>query len=205
MEQFGNTEVVQVLRVISNTEIELYSPASIDITGGAYKSTPVGSLFYEDLLTNKLYLIDSTANSTSTFGTANTIVGTYSGATTTITNIDDFGISAFMTDIEMALPSSGRVSANYYFSNSSYYIDTTGKDIDFINPNYVENYTGILTSRSNELNNTTNLFDSDSDSTGDKSLRINLNMSYSGDGFYFISSSKYFDRTFSIIYNNLEY
>ena len=176
------SEAAQVLRVISDTELELTETAGIDISGGAYKATPMGSLFYEDLLTNKMYLIDSTSNTSSTFGDGNTIVGVYSGATTTITSIDDFGISAFMTDIEMTIPSTGRISANYYLSNTSYYIDTTGHSVDFINANYVEDYTGILTSKSNEYNNTTNLFDSDSDSTGDKSLRLNVDLQYAGTG-----------------------
>ena len=155
----GNTEVRKVVSVDSgNQTLVLDVVPSFTNTTAGYFISPVAKVdsfkAYGDFLT----LYDSSANTTAYFAGNTIIKGVDSLANATVSSIENVSISRFAPYFNVKVP--GGAKAKYYvnFANTTY-AKTNGNltEVD-LGKNALLSYPAIIASRSNEVNNSTNLF-----------------------------------------------
>ena len=155
----GNTEVRKVVSVDSgNQTLVLDVVPSFTNTTAGYFISPVAKVdsfkAYGDFLT----LYDSSANTTSYFAGNTIIKGVDSLANATVSSIENVSISRFAPYFNVKVP--GGAKAKYYvnFANTTY-AKTNGNltEVD-LGKNALLSYPAIIASRSNEVNNPSNLF-----------------------------------------------
>ena len=155
----GNTEVRKVVSVDSGSQTLVLDvvPSFTNATAG-YFISPVAKVdsfkAYGDFLT----LYDSSANTTAYFAGSKIIKGVDSLANATVSSIENVSISRFAPYFNVKVP--GGAKAKYYvnFANTTY-SKTTGNltEVD-LGKNALLSYPAIIASRSNEVNNPSNLF-----------------------------------------------
>jgi hypothetical protein len=155
----GNTEVRKVVGVDSgNQTLVLDVVPSFTNTAAGYFVSPVAKVdsfkAYGDFLT----LYDSSANTTAYFAGSKIIKGVDSLANATVSSIENVSISRFAPYFNVKVP--GGAKAKYYvnFANTTY-AKTTGNltEVD-LGKNALLSYPAMIASRSNEVNNSSNLF-----------------------------------------------
>jgi hypothetical protein len=180
-----NTEIMHVDYIISNTQLVTKENSPFTLSGKNYKIAPIAVVNSIDLVNDKLILIESNAKTGKVFSNTGSIIGTDSGATCTIVSVDEAKISSFLTDLELAIPSSSDVRGkfNFTYDDGSYRISNSSTfetELDLYDTNDVTKYESLILSKSLEVANPTFLYDSDGDSTGDKSLYVAINYKYLG-------------------------
>ena len=155
----GNTEVRKVVSVDSvNNTLELDVVPSFTNSTAGYFVSPIAKVdsfkAYGDFLT----LYNSSANSTSFFAGSTIIKGVDSLANATVSSVENVSLSRFAPYFKVNVP--GGSKAKYYvnFANTTY-AKTSGNltEVD-IGKNALLSYPAIIASRSNEVQNATNLF-----------------------------------------------
>ena len=122
-----------------------------------YKIAPVGKVFYKNELSNFMYLVDSSANTSLRFTAGQYIVGDVSNASANVKSIDILKVDRFNYKAPVNLPSSAELSCNWVFSyldGANYRIDDTkAKKVDFRLDAVqdVKDYKGRILSRSAEV------------------------------------------------------
>lgn len=180
----SNTELFTVISIISDTQVLTQEASAITFSSANFKVPPVGFVDTFDLLTDKLYLVQSNAKSGKVFAEGETVIGVDSGATAFIDSFEDFEMSVFAPDVEMHKPSVTDVSFKYYFTYDdagTYRIaneSTNEKTMFLSGANHIDKYKGLILSRSKEIANPTYLYDTNGDSTGDKSGRVKASVSF---------------------------
>lgn len=95
------------------------------------------------------------------------VTGSITGATAQVTQVGDWSVDLFDSSISLITTSSASVLLNYDFAynNSGTYFVTTSYANNANNPglNNITNYNAIIMSRSNEVNNPSNLFNENGD------------------------------------------
>jgi len=180
-----NKQVVNISRVISNTEIQISEPSRFTMSSAGLKVTPVAEVDHYDLNSGILFLKNSSATSSFFFDDGDTIIGVESDESATIDQVASFPLSLFSTNFDLTLPNDYSVTGTYQLSEVSgntITINPNGSDVNFFRPNYVEGYDGVISSRSLEAKNESTLFDQDGDAnTSDaKSLKLKLDFEYDG-------------------------
>lgn len=89
----GNTDVVQVDQIISNTSINIATKPSFTANGVYYKKTVVAKYFTTDKLSDEIILTDSTANATAFFTNTSIQTATITNGGTGYTNGDILEVS----------------------------------------------------------------------------------------------------------------
>lgn len=164
-EDANTISILEVATITSNTQLTTIEAPSSSNTSTAYFVTTVGEI--ESLDTNepvKMVLKGSTAKTGSVFVANSTVFGETSGATATITSVDNQGVSYLQPHIRRINTTATRttLSANVYYSD----IASIGNvNLAFNNNNYFNNNKTIIKSRSNEI----------TDGTG-KSFVLNLGL-----------------------------
>lgn len=155
----GNTEVRKVVSVDSvNQTLVLDVVPSFTNTTAGYFVSPVAKVdsfkAYGDFLT----LYDSSANTTEYFAGSTIIKGVDSLANATVSSIENVDISRFASYFNVKVPSGAKAKYYVNFANTTY-AKTTGNltEVD-LGKNTLLSYPAIIASRSNEVNNSTNLF-----------------------------------------------
>ena len=153
----ANAVQLTVQTINSNTNLIVAETPQFSNSAAAFKSTVYGTTAFFDSYKKKLYLNDSTANVAIKFANNDTVYGIYSGASATVSSVDNFRVDRFVPAIRVDAPST-TVSNNEYtfsYSNGSTYIVDTGFARPFNNDviNDVSRYPGVVTSRSNEVDN----------------------------------------------------
>lgn len=155
----GNTEVRKVVSVDSvNQTLEIDVVPSFTNTTAGYFVSPVAKVdsfkAYGDFLT----LYDSSANTTAYFAGSKIIKGVDSLANATVSSVENVSLSRFAPYFNVKVP--GGSKAKYYvnFANTTY-AKTSGNltEVD-LGKNALLSYPAMIASRSNEVNNSTNLF-----------------------------------------------
>lgn len=178
-------DVVKIDTIASNTSMTIEGGFRIGITDGEAAVTPTGVVTEYNATTGELTLIDSTAaNSTHLFEAGDTIIGTESGATATITTVDNKIISYYLPHIYKSEPSRTRVQSTVTFRNSAN-TQTTTKTIAFGMTNRISDMEAAIYSKSNEIDGT----------SINKSLVINNELKYNTP-----VAAPYIDGTVSSIY-----
>lgn len=101
--------------------------------------------------------------------------GYVSKSVSLLTSVDNYPVSEFDAEILNIIPSIGFVNAQHVFSNTTYYVNTSLFDTTFFNDNlnYIRNYNAIIASRSNEVLNNTNLYNSNTSAVIKVNMRVN--------------------------------
>ncbi len=155
----GNTEVRKVVSVDSvNNTLELDVVPSFTNSTAGYFISPIAKVdsfkAYGDFLT----LYNSSANSTSFFAGSTIIKGVDSLANATVTSVENVSLSRFAPYFKVNVPSGSKAKYYVNFANTTY-AKTAGNltEVD-IGKNALLSYPAIIASRSNEVQNATNLF-----------------------------------------------
>lgn len=153
----ANAVQLTVQTIVSNTNMIVAEVPQFSNGAASFKSTIYGTTAFFDGYRKKLYLNDSTANSAIKFSSNDTVYGIYSGASATISSVDNYRVDRFVPAIRVDAPST-TVSNNQYtfsYSNGSTYIVDTGFAKTFNNDavNDVSRYPAAIVSRSNEVDN----------------------------------------------------
>jgi len=157
---YSNTtsgEVGVVSEVVNSTSMILASNVSSTNSSSKYMVSPVGSVYYKDRIQNKLFLTNSTANSTLKFNASDVIVGAESKANASIVSVDNFSVDALRVHADTIIPAASRVTtstiiANYdgstYVFNSN---NTINLNLNTTETTHITNWDTHILSRSNEV------------------------------------------------------
>lgn len=192
---YGNTTVSQVKFVLSisnSTYMTVTSP--VPFTNGAsdYKtSAVVGKVYYKDEIANRMFLVDSTANTVYKFAANDILIGTDSRAVCNVDTIDSHSIDRVKIRGSVRSPAAGTIqnifnTAWYNPATNAYAFDTSKAERIDLNDMLVKNinrYDGFILSRSIEVDNS-NLFDAfqnidNAPYPNRKSLKIDTTLSVS--------------------------
>lgn len=151
----ANAVPFTVETIISNTSIIVKQTPLFTNTAASFKLPPQGSVVYFNKNDKKLYLTDSTANTSLKFANNDTLYGTYSKASATITSVDNFRVDRFIPSVGISAPATTVSNNNYTFSysnGSTYIVDTNlAKKFEVGTINNVSKYEGYVVSRSIEV------------------------------------------------------
>lgn len=147
----ANTQVLQVDGITNATAMTVIQKPNFTNAAAKFMVCSVGSVYYKDQVANKLYLVDSSANSTLAFDPAGTIQGELSLATATIASVDTYPIDQFVPAFTVDTSSAATVTTQYVLSaanvvNTSLLAATAMNQV-----NFVDKYAGQILSRSTEV------------------------------------------------------
>lgn len=153
------TDVLTITNVISNTSLTVDKLPNFTAAGIGMKVPPIGTAYYTDYTKKKIYLVDSTANSTVNFVTGTRIIGARSGASANIASIDRYKTDNFKPVFMIGNPATSTYTLNYNIANSSNAMPATSTNLELLklNPAVRESY---ILSRSSEVNSI-NLYGTD--------------------------------------------
>ena len=192
---YGNVSQIQIMtvnQVVNTTYMTVDETIPFTNSSTKFFCPPVGKVLYKDKLGDKLFLTDSTANSTVRFVPNDTLYGDDSNATGVIVSIDEFSADVVKINSDVLIPSSGKISANVYFTSktgaNSYAFTTSNVINPTINDPYnipVDKWNAYVISRSEEVLNA-NLYSNTDLLINRKSMRIDAQVSVNstGDTFY---------------------
>ena len=154
-------DVVEVLNVVSNTELVLASPIVHSNTGTNWMKPPVGQVHYYNPARRKLYLKKSNASNT-TFkfqANSNLLYGEDSLANCTISEVGNLSADRIKLNSDITVPSKGTIEnkiAFAYKSGASYLFSYNNQIKVDVNQSYIRNinqYDAYIQSRSLEVDN----------------------------------------------------
>jgi hypothetical protein len=164
------TELLTIKNVVNATSMVVDRYPNFSATGIGYKVPPIGIVYYTDYTKNKVYLVDSTANTTNKFATGTRIIGVRSGASANVASIDRFQVDRFKPSFLIGNPTTSQYSMNYVVANSSNSMPATASNLELLKFNNAVRESYII-SRSREVDNI-NLYGSNR-----KSAVVNVNFS----------------------------
>ena len=91
----SNRDIATITNVLSNTSMTVDKYPNFSATGIGFKTPPVGVVYFTDYSKNKVYLVDSSANSTVKFAAGTRIIGIKSGSSANVASIDRFQVDNF--------------------------------------------------------------------------------------------------------------
>lgn len=121
----GNTIVRTVAAIANATSMTVTVEPSFSNTVGHYYKTVTAKLFDANGLTDHVVLQDSTANTTVYLGVGNTIYGTDSHASATISGILDYAVNGVVPNFDVKIPAGATVTTTLNFANTGYAFDDT--------------------------------------------------------------------------------
>ena len=166
--QIGDSPTASGGGLESATLVKVGEPV-MNTIAGTYIRTTTAEVTNFAASNSRLYLTESTANSTRKIMAGNTIIGTESGVSANVVSLDKVPISAFSTSMDMKLPTNYKVSGTYSFANSTNGM-TAPATLDLFRSNLIANNTAYILSRSLEVANL----------SGAKSANIALQVEYTG-------------------------
>ena len=144
------TDVLTITNVISNTSMTVDKLPNFTAVGIGLKVPPLGASYYTDYTKKKVYLVDSTANSTVKFATGTRIIGVRSGASANIASIDRYQADNFKPKFMVGNPSTSTFTLSYNIANSSNAMPATSTNLELLKFNAAVRPSYIL-SRSLEV------------------------------------------------------
>lgn len=144
------TDVLTITNVVNTTSMAVDRYPNFSAVGIGLKVPPVGVQYYSDYTRNKIYLVDSTANSTVKFVPGTRIIGARSGASANIASIDRYQADSFKPVFMVGNPSSSTYTLNYNIANSSNAMPATGTNLELLKVNSAARESYII-SRSLEV------------------------------------------------------
>lgn len=177
----SNTHIAVVENVVNATYMTTSNILPYTNTAASYTRTVVGKVYYQDIVNDKIYLSNSTAN-VHTFATNDVIVGTISGATANVASVDDISIDRIRAKADVRVPSSTEIALKLKGTNRDSTTSTYGfneSNVTDVVPNAlvsseVSTYDSYVLSRSNEINQASPLYSNTSLLVNKKSLKVDV-------------------------------
>lgn len=156
----GNTEVRNVLGVDSvNQTLTLDVTPSFSNTSAAWFVSPVAKVEKFKAYSDNIILRSSSANSSAYFLTGRILKGVDFQANAVIGNIKNMSLGGYRPSFNIQVPAGTSTKYSVNFANSSYGKDINNNiEVSNKSSNFVLNYPATLASRSNEVQNSGNLF-----------------------------------------------
>jgi len=171
------TEIGVVDNVENDTILYFEEPVTKTISGN-YSNPPTGFVYQYIHNNRELILHESDATSASYFQANGVLKSTRYNTTGTISSVNDFPVSFFNASFESDIPTNFNLvtkhnlsyddNGTFRTSNSTNYEDFTS----FEEPNYLTKYDALIMSRSNEVLNSSFLYNQD------KSLHLEMTFDY---------------------------
>lgn len=148
----GNTVNARLIKSIANnTSMQIQQPTTFSNTASTIRLAPTGVVVSYSSIYSRLTLVDSTAaNSTFLFSNNAILTGSDSGATATVSSVDNRNVSKFqpvlsftnVSDTDIGL--GGQIIANDYASVSETNYNLSGT-------NFINDRQAVVASKSNEI------------------------------------------------------
>lgn len=145
-------DILRITNITSSTLMNVDRFPNFNGAGFGYKVPPVGTVYYTDYTKNKVYLVDSSANSSLKFTTGTRIVGIRSGASANVISLDRFRVDNFKPTFMIGNPSTSDYSISYNVANSSNAMPSSATNLELLKFNSASRESYIL-SRSLEVDN----------------------------------------------------
>jgi hypothetical protein len=145
------TDILTITNVIGTTSMTVDKFPNFTATGIGLKVPPIGTVYYTDYTKKKIYLVDSTANSTVKFVTGTRIIGARSGSSANVASIDKYKADNFKPTFLIGNPSTSTYTLTYNIANSSDAMPATTTNLELLKLNSAARESYIL-SRSLEVN-----------------------------------------------------
>ena len=145
-------DVLTITNVINATAMTVDKFPGFSAVGIGFKVPPVGIVYFTDYTKNKVYLVDSNANSSVKFVTGARIVGTRSSASANVVSLDRFQVDNFKPTFMIGNPSTSDYSMTYNIANSSNAMPATVNNLELLKFNNATQESYVL-SRSLEVDN----------------------------------------------------
>lgn len=151
----GNTSTttVRVVDTVTNaTYMTITEPAPFTAANGHYYRAPVGKLREVDLLNDRVYIENSTSNSSVYVIPGQTIYGVDSGASAVIDSLVSTPVNAMTLGYAVGIPTGATVNTFVNFANSSNLVDLT-KSKEYTNgiKANINQQSAIVASRTTEV------------------------------------------------------
>lgn len=169
----GNTEVRQVVSVSNSSSLILDVVPSFSNSTSGYYLSPVGKVDTFKNYSDYLTLYKSNANSTLYFTSNDIVKGVDSLANASINLVKDVAVNRIAPNFNVITPSATKASYKVNFANSTYQVDNARSVNTLVGEQRILDYSAIIASRSNEVNNSGNLF------ANAKSMNANVTFSTS--------------------------
>lgn len=163
----SSRDILTITNVVSATRLTVDKFPNFSASGLGFKVPPVGAVYFTDYTKNKVYLVDSTANTTVKFATGTRVIGVRSGSSANVVSIDRFQVDNFKPTFLVGNPTTSTYSMQYNIANSSNAMPVSTTNLELLKFNNAARESYIL-SRSLEVDNI-NLF-----GTGRKSAVVNV-------------------------------
>ena len=149
----GNRDILTITNILSNTSMTTDKYPSFSASGVGFKVPPVGTVYFTDYSKNKVFLVDSSANSSVKFVTGTRIIGVRSGSSANVVSVDRFQVDNFKPTFLVGNPTTSNYTMTYNVANSSNAMPTTSTNLELLkfNNSPRESY---IHSRSLEVDNT---------------------------------------------------
>ena len=145
-------DVLTITNVISTTSMTVDRFPSFSASGIGFKVPPIGVAYFTDYTKNKIYLVDSSANSSVKFSTGTRIIGARTGASANVISLDRFPVDNFKPSFLIGNPTTSNYSMVYNIANSSNAMPATTNNLELLKFNNSVRESYIL-SRSLEVDN----------------------------------------------------
>jgi len=150
----GNRDIVTITNILSNTSMTVDKYPNFSASGIGFKVPPVGTLYFTDYSKNKVYLSDSSANSSVKFVSGTRIIGIRSGSSANIASIDRFQVDNFKPTFLIGNPTTSNYTMTYNVANSSNAMPSSSTNLELLKFNNAPRESYIL-SRSLEVDTST--------------------------------------------------
>jgi len=175
-------EIITIGEVVNTSFIVAKSPLPFSNTGASYLYTATAKVAYKDEFANKMYLMDSSANTTSVgkFESNTTLIGIDSNASANIVSVDALSVDRLRVRANVNAPSGSKLNAQLKLTQldgSTYNYSDANVEPVKINDIFTHNikgYDGYILSRSLEIDTAT-LFSDAGTLIYRKSLKAELN------------------------------
>lgn len=174
-------EVVTIGQVVNTTFLVAKSPIPFSNTNASYLYTPTAKVIYKDELANKMYLVDSTANTLTVgkFQSNDLLIGIDSGATANVASVDAISVDRLRIRANVNAPAGSKLSSQLKFTafdGVTYNFSDANVEQVKINDVFthsIKKYDGYVLSKSLELDTPT-LYSNSSLLVNRKSLKAEL-------------------------------
>jgi hypothetical protein len=148
----GNRDILTITNILSNTSMTTDRYPSFSATGIGFKVPPVATVYFTDYSKNKVFLVDSSANSSVKFVAGTRIIGVRSGSSANVVSVDRFQVDNFKPTFLVGNPTTSNYTMTYNIANSSNVMPITSTNLELLKFNNSPRESYIL-SRSLEVDN----------------------------------------------------
>jgi len=152
----SSRDILTITNINSNTSMNVDRYPNFGAVGIGFKVPPVGNVYFTDYSKNKVYLSDSSANTTVKFTAGTRIIGIRSGSSANVVSVDRFQVDNFKPSFLIGNPTTSNYSMTYNVANSSNAMPVTSTNLELLKFNNAPRESYLL-SRSLEVD-ATNLY-----------------------------------------------